>query len=106
MPGLDGLVFSRHVRERWPHIQVVVSSGRVRPERGELPEGAVFLPKPWTEESLVRHVSEAVDRAIALAARSSVSQESASPPVVVHSTNAELHRLSAATPAVSPDEVS
>lgn len=63
MPGLDGLGLARAVAERWPNVSVIISSGRVRPTASELPAGAVFLPKPWVSEALVREVRAGVDRA-------------------------------------------
>jgi DNA-binding NtrC family response regulator len=48
MPGsMDGLKLSAAVRDRWPPVKIIVMSGRARPTRDELPEGAVFLPKPF-----------------------------------------------------------
>ena len=60
-PGLNGIELAAEVRERWPFVQVLVTSGLVFP--AELPEGAVFIAKPWTAESLARCVHEAVERA-------------------------------------------
>ena len=63
-PGPDGFELARHVCERWPDIQVLISSGRMRPSPDDMPACTVFLPKPWTAQSLVRHVQEAADRAM------------------------------------------
>ncbi len=60
-PGPNGIELAREVRERWPCLEVLVTSGRVFP--AELPEGVVFMAKPWTAESLARCVKEAVERA-------------------------------------------
>lgn len=49
MPGLDGFALARHVREHWPNISILISSGRVRPTGDEVPEGAEFIAKPWSE---------------------------------------------------------
>ena len=62
-PGLSGFELARQVCERWPSIQIVVSSGRMRPGPEEMPPCVVFLPKPWTAQSLARHVHEAAERA-------------------------------------------
>jgi FixJ family two-component response regulator len=59
-PGPSGLELAAEIRERWPFVQVLVTSGRVFP--ASLPEGVVFLPKPWTAECLARSVNEAVER--------------------------------------------
>ncbi len=62
-PGRRGFELAKEVSQRWPNIRVVISSGRAWPGPGDMPETAVFLPKPWTSEILVQCVWEAVDRA-------------------------------------------
>ncbi len=43
MPGsMDGLTFTRVVRKAWPHVGLVVVSGRMRPNGDEVPEGAIL----------------------------------------------------------------
>jgi CheY-like chemotaxis protein len=59
MPGdMDGLALSQVVRKRWPPTIIVVSSGRYRPEAGELPTGAVFLGKPYHPKALGEVLSD------------------------------------------------
>jgi two-component system, response regulator PdtaR len=49
MPGsMDGLKLARFVRDRWPPIKIIATSGNFAPRDGDLPEGGVFLPKPYT----------------------------------------------------------
>jgi CheY-like chemotaxis protein len=57
MPNVDGLALAKIVRERWPHIGVVVTSGRLRPS--DLPLGTRFISKPYRAEDVV-HELEAV----------------------------------------------
>lgn len=46
MPGQwDGVKFARLLRDRWPAIAVLVTSGKTR--ESELPNGARFVPKPY-----------------------------------------------------------
>jgi len=53
MPGsMDGLKLAAAVRKRWPPIRLIVASGRSRPKSHELPEGAVFLEKPFDQRSI------------------------------------------------------
>lgn len=53
MPGsMDGLTLAARVRARWPHIRLVVTSGRVRPRADDLPD-AGFLPKPYGRSDLL-----------------------------------------------------
>ncbi|KQP13512.1 MULTISPECIES: response regulator [unclassified Methylobacterium] len=55
MPGPDnGFDLARRTAVTWPHIAIVVASGNVRPEPGDLPDGATFIGKPFSP-SLVRH---------------------------------------------------
>lgn len=61
MPGaIDGLELAWLVRREWPGIHVIVTSGRVRPNSGELPEEGIFVPKPYIPEAIARTLSELV----------------------------------------------
>ena len=51
MPNVDGLALAKIVRQRWPHIGVVVTSGR--PPPSALPAGARFISKPYRYEDVV-----------------------------------------------------
>jgi CheY-like chemotaxis protein len=49
MPGsMDGLKLAAAVRDRWPPIMIVATSGRVKLGPGDLPQGGRFLPKPYS----------------------------------------------------------
>jgi two-component system, response regulator PdtaR len=49
MPGsMDGLKLAWFVRNRWPPIKLVVTSGRVALSEGDLPKGGLFIGKPYT----------------------------------------------------------
>jgi CheY-like chemotaxis protein len=59
MPGsMDGLKLARYVRNRWPPIKIVATSGRVRVEDDDLPAGSVFLPKPYCGAEIVAALRE------------------------------------------------
>jgi len=46
-PGLmDGCELAWEVSKRWPHICVIIASGAVRPDEGDLPPSAIFVAKP------------------------------------------------------------
>jgi CheY-like chemotaxis protein len=48
MPGsVDGLSLARIVRNRWPPVGVLVTSGREDCSSRDLPNGARFLRKPY-----------------------------------------------------------
>jgi two-component system, response regulator PdtaR len=54
MPGsMDGMKLAGFVRDRWPPIKIVATSGLVRVEDGDLPAGSLFLPKPYRDVELV-----------------------------------------------------
>jgi len=53
MPGsMDGLRLSAAVRDRWPPVKIIVTSGKRRPDSGAMPDGGVFLPKPYAPEKV------------------------------------------------------
>ena len=48
MPGsMDGLKLAHAVRNRWPPIKIVVTSGRGSITEQELPQGGRFFAKPY-----------------------------------------------------------
>lgn len=64
MPGsINGLDLAAVVRENWPDITVIVTSGRVRPN-GELPEGADFFEKPYELSRIVDRLSRIDSRTL------------------------------------------
>lgn len=49
MPGsMDGLQLAHLVRNRWPPIKIIATSGQFRLRDYELPAGGRFFPKPYT----------------------------------------------------------
>jgi CheY-like chemotaxis protein len=51
MPNLDGLALAKIVRQRWPHIGIVMTSGLPMPSG--LPAGARFISKPYRHEDVL-----------------------------------------------------
>ena len=48
MPGsMDGLKLAHAVRNRWPPIKIIVTSGRERIAEQDLPAGGRFFAKPY-----------------------------------------------------------
>lgn len=48
MPGsMDGLRLSAAVRERWPPVKIIVTSGKHKSDVAALPDGGLFVPKPY-----------------------------------------------------------
>ncbi|GJD98032.1 response regulator [Methylobacterium iners] len=59
MPGeIDGLGLARLVHKRWPTVGIVVTSGKLHPEPGELPAGARFIKKPYRPSLLIQEVED------------------------------------------------
>ncbi|MEP6564533.1 MAG: response regulator [Mesorhizobium sp.] len=59
MPGsMDGLKLSAAVRDRWPPVKIIVTSGKQQPGREALPEGGIFLPKPYAPEKIAATIRE------------------------------------------------
>ncbi|WP_435170319.1 response regulator [Falsirhodobacter sp. 1013] len=54
--GPDGLWLAACVRDRWPPIHIIVTSGHRRVTADMMPDGALFLDKPYTEEQVLTHV--------------------------------------------------
>lgn len=58
MPGqLDGIELAHVVAKRRPEVGIVVVSGDTFPAQGDLPSGAVFVPKPYFPSQLVLTVA-------------------------------------------------
>jgi CheY-like chemotaxis protein len=61
MPGsMNGLKLAAIVRNRWPPIELIVTSGRVSVTPHDLPERGRFLPKPYTGPRLVEAIQSAL----------------------------------------------
>lgn len=61
MPGsMDGLRLAHAIRDRWPPIELVVTSGLKRVPREDLPERGHFLSKPYDGPMLVEKLQSLV----------------------------------------------
>lgn len=59
MPGpMDGLMLAHHVRRHWPHISLLVTSGKGVVNEDAMPEGSRFIPKPYRLDHVVHHIRE------------------------------------------------
>ena len=48
MPGsMDGLKLAHYVRDRWPPIRIITTTGRSQLAEDMLPPNCQFLPKPY-----------------------------------------------------------
>lgn len=61
MPGsMDGLKLAATIRDRWPPIALIVTSGRCFVRQTDLPERGRFLPKPYSGTRLVEAIHAAL----------------------------------------------
>jgi two-component system, response regulator PdtaR len=52
MPGsMDGLKLAACVRDRWPPVHIIITTGKARPL--EIPANALFIPKPYVGQTVV-----------------------------------------------------
>jgi CheY-like chemotaxis protein len=52
MPGsMDGLKLAAAVRDRWPPVHIIITTGKARPMN--IPANALFIPKPYLGENVV-----------------------------------------------------
>ena len=52
MPGsMDGLKLAAAVRDRWPPVHIIITTGKVRPI--VMPSGALFIPKPYLHGAVI-----------------------------------------------------
>ena len=59
MPGsMDGLKLAAAVRDRWPPIKIVATSGLANVGKDDLPSGSWFLPKPYSTSQVVGALRE------------------------------------------------
>jgi CheY-like chemotaxis protein len=62
LPGaMDGVDLAWEVRQRWPLLPMILTSGHPREHGGELPPLVGYMPKPW----LPLNVLIAAERALA-----------------------------------------
>jgi two-component system cell cycle response regulator CpdR len=55
---LDGLELARFARRRYPNIHVIVTSGDAMAT--SLPDGAIFMPKPWLALDVLREAGRSL----------------------------------------------
>lgn len=61
MPGrLNGIDLAHLVAQKWPHIKLILVSGKVGLSKAQLPVGARFFPKPFNEPELISTIDTLV----------------------------------------------
>lgn len=55
MPGsMDGLKLAHAVRDRWPPVTIMVTSGHVKLGKTDLPENGLFFAKPYPPAAVIK----------------------------------------------------
>ena len=55
LPGsMDGLRLAAAVRDRWPPIKIVITSGKRKPGVDQMPSNAQFIGKPYQTADVLR----------------------------------------------------
>lgn len=63
MPGsMDGLKLAAAVRDRWPPVKIIVTSGRHVVSEADMPEGTVFFTKPYDHATIAQSMRELLKR--------------------------------------------
>jgi CheY-like chemotaxis protein len=74
MPGsMNGFELARVVRERWPGVGLVVTSGRERPGPSDLPDDVAFLTKPYLPATVITLIRQLATPQVVEAASSRVA---------------------------------
>ena len=61
MPGsMDGLKLAHFVKDRWPPIKIITTSGHAKINANDLPEGVRFVPKPYNPTEIADTVHQLI----------------------------------------------
>lgn len=52
--SMDGLRLAHAVKERWPPVAIMITSGRRNVSKDDLPENGLFFAKPYPPDDIVR----------------------------------------------------
>jgi CheY-like chemotaxis protein len=65
MPGaMDGLELAKYVHLHWPWIELLVTSGRDKLQKSDIPDDGRFMPKPYMPQILVEQVRNLAKRKV------------------------------------------
>ena len=54
--GIDGMKLAAAIRERWPPIHIILTSGHLHASDVDLPVDSVFFAKPYDERRVVEQL--------------------------------------------------
>jgi two-component system, response regulator PdtaR len=58
--SMDGLALTHWAAGRWPPLRFIIVSGGVSPQVDEMPAGAMFVAKPYTDSAIGRLIADFV----------------------------------------------
>ena len=57
MPGsMDGLKLAAAVRDRWPPVNIIITTGMKAPTSDKLPANSIFIAKPYRNDKVLEAV--------------------------------------------------
>jgi CheY-like chemotaxis protein len=56
--SMDGLRLAHAVRERWPPVAIMITSGRRNVTKEDLPEHGLFFAKPYPPDDIVKALND------------------------------------------------
>ncbi|WP_313540489.1 response regulator [Sphingomonas sp.] len=57
MPGsMDGLRLAAAIRDRWPPIEIIVTTAGTPPDASQMPARSIFVPKPINADDAIRAI--------------------------------------------------
>ncbi|MET0744876.1 MAG: response regulator [Microvirga sp.] len=51
--GMDGIRLAAAIRDRWPPIKIILTSGKYSEDQASLPTPTSFFPKPYLKDRVV-----------------------------------------------------
>lgn len=51
--GINGIRLAACIRDRWPPIKIIITSGKPLPQRIDIPAETVFFPKPFRQDRVI-----------------------------------------------------
>ncbi len=64
MPGgMNGLTLSSTVRDRFPSVKIIITSGQRQVEITDIPDGAMFFSKPYDHDEVIASMRELLQNA-------------------------------------------
>jgi CheY-like chemotaxis protein len=64
--GIDGMKLAALIRNRWPSIEIILTSGHVDAANVDLPPRGLFFSKPYDEKHVVAAMKKFADQTLHL----------------------------------------